>query len=82
MIRFVDCGIKGCHSVCYGDILNQHSEILINLIGSFGAYEKTMRKSQDKNQENKYQKIKVIFSSCKFLFSQYDRLLVCRLKEV
>jgi len=44
MIRFVDCGIKGCHSVCYG---------------SFGAYEKTMRKSQDKNQENKYQKIKI-----------------------
>ena len=67
MIRFVDCGIKGCHSVCYGNILNQHSKKLIYLIGSFGAYEKTMRKSQDKNQENKNQKVKVLFS-CKFQF--------------
>ena len=62
MIRFVDCGMKGCNSICYGKFSLQISKNMINqrrLLGSVGSYEKTMRKSQDKNQDSKIQRGKV-----------------------
>ena len=81
MIKFSECGMKGCKHSCYGKLWNVDKRIIwIWIQGTIGTYEQTLRKKKSVEEESSMVKSSEIIQK-KSSFTKVKEKRKCSLNE-